>query len=86
MTVVKRLMPVRAENNDSRDSPLSITTVIPAMVKLDSAIEVANTTFRLPEADGRIASSCCSSFMLPYSGITLTCAGKCFEANSRSVL
>ncbi|MNJ33036.1 hypothetical protein D3C77_277150 [compost metagenome] len=68
-------MPVRGENSAVRRRPLSITTVTPSIVRLDSAIDVASTTLRLPVGAAAIARCCCCAGSAPYSGVTSTPLG-----------
>ncbi|MNN21556.1 hypothetical protein D3C81_1348830 [compost metagenome] len=77
-------MQVRGENNDVRRRPLSITTVTPSTVRLDSAIDVASTTLRRPAGAGSIARRCSACGSAPYSGASMTSAGNPPPASSDS--
>jgi hypothetical protein len=64
-TVSSRVMPVDASNTGSRCRPLSITMRTPSMVIEVSAIDVASTILRVPDAAGLIAASCSLWLRLP---------------------
>ncbi len=56
--VTSRVNPVRASKRATRSWALSMTSRIPSMVKLVSAMLVASTTLRDPSGAGRIALRC----------------------------
>jgi hypothetical protein len=58
LIVSSRVMPPPGSNRDTRINPLSMTTRIPSMVKLVSAMDVASTILRKPGGVGPIAASC----------------------------
>ncbi len=70
-TVSRRIMPERGEKRGTRDSPQSMTTRMPSIVRLVSAIDVASTIFRRPRGSGSIARSWASCGMEPNSGATI---------------
>ena len=67
-TVSNRDNPSAGSNRGRRAKPASTTMRTPSIVKLVSAIEVANTTLRRPAGEGAIAASWSAGPIAPYSG------------------
>ncbi len=69
-SVTMRLIPREASHMRRLRSPLSITQVMPSMVRLVSATFVATTMRVLPGAGGLSARCCSAGVCRPYKGST----------------
>src|SRR5690606_17246929 len=85
-TVTRRERPDLGSNREVLPNPLSTTIDMPSMVKLVSAMDVANTTFLFPFGWGMMAACCLVGDSCPYKGWRDTDGRVCFNILSHCLI